>query len=174
MDNPSVLTGDSNIASEAQISVNARTLASSEPAGKGIILVTTDKLKDKYPLGHAAIVYSAKYVVESLSDGVVLGGNNWSKTKNEYYACAPYDASMDDMGKAANYCHRRIGKPYNYNYYNINTRKKFYCSQLVYASYLDMFGINLNTDAFKDAAGNPIHPYELVSTPKTMLLAHYK
>lgn len=51
------------------------------PTRKGVILVTADVWKGVVPLGHAAIVYSATDVVESLSQGVVIGRNNWNTTK---------------------------------------------------------------------------------------------
>lgn len=53
----------------------------SKITGKGIILVTTDLYKGVIESGHAAIVYSESKVVEALADGVVLGKNNWAKTK---------------------------------------------------------------------------------------------
>lgn len=52
---------------------------------------------------------------------------------------------------------------YNYNFLNVNTRTKFYCSQLVWASYLDLYEIDLNTSTL----GNIITPMELVNTDKT-------
>ena len=44
-----------------------------------------------------------------------------------------------------------LGKPYNYNYFNVSTRKKFYCSQLVWAAFKDNYGIDLDTSDFGDA-----------------------
>lgn len=52
---------------------------------------------------------------------------------------------------------------YNYNYFNVKTRAKFYCSHLVWASFKDKYKIDLNTSAF----GRAVHPLELVSTSKT-------
>lgn len=56
------------------------------------------------------------------------------------------------------------GKKYNFDYLDVNTRKKFYCSQLVWASYKDKFGIDLNTSAY----GAAVHPMELVNNSKTV------
>ena len=44
-----------------------------------------------------------------------------------------------------------------------DTRAKFYCSQLVWASYLDLYEIDLNTSTL----GSIITPMELVNTDKT-------
>jgi len=144
-----------------------------KPTRKGIILVTTDPWKGVVESGHAAIVYSEDSVIESLSNGVVKGKNNWGNTKNEYYAVFPLKASINDGEKAAEYCKKKTGLSYNINFYNIDTRKKFYCSQLVYASYKDLFKIDLNTDAFKSKLGNPIHPYELLDSNNILPLVHY-
>lgn len=59
--------------------------------------------------------------------------------------------------------YRQLGKPYNYNYFNVSTRKKFYCSQLVWVAFKDNYGIDLDTSDFGDA----VHPMELVNSSKT-------
>ena len=165
--------GNESIGLNNTMSRNKTAKDLSKVTGKGVILVTTDLYKGVIESGHAAIVYSDSIVVEALADCVTLGKNNWSKTKKEYYACVPWDASANDERKAADYCYNMIGKDYNWNYFDVKTRKKFYCSHLVYASYKDLFGIDLNTDTFKTVAGNPIHPYELLTSSKTWVIAHY-
>lgn len=145
------------------------------PRTKGTILITTDKYKGVLDSGHAAIVYDHNSVVEAMGDdGIISGKNNWVKSKKEFYSCVPRKLNVDQMGRTANYCHNQIGKKYNYNFFDIDTRKAFYCSHLVYASYIDLYKINLNTDKFKTPLGNPIHPYEILSNSKMMVVSHVK
>jgi len=47
------------------------------PTRKGVILVTGDKYKGLIPTGHAAIIYTSEVLVESLSQGVTTGRNDW-------------------------------------------------------------------------------------------------
>lgn len=42
------------------------------------------------------------------------------------------------------YCNSQLGKPYNINFFDFDTDKSFYCSQLAYKAYISQ-GINLNT-----------------------------
>ncbi|WP_349820066.1 hypothetical protein [Catenibacterium sp. RTP21428st1_D7_RTP21428_210409] len=51
-------------------------------------------------------------------------------------------------------------------YYDVNTRSKFYCSQLVWAGFKDKYNVDLNTSQY----GAAVHPLELVSSDKTMIL----
>lgn len=71
--------------------------------------------------------------------------------------------TVDEDNEASNWCYRQLGKPYNYNYFNVSTRKKFYCSQLVWAAFKDNYGIDLDTSDFGDA----VHPMEFVNSSKT-------
>ncbi len=139
------------------------------PTRAGVILVTPDKWK-LLPLGHAAIVYSKNYVIESVSQGVLKGRNNWNRTRKKVYGLKVKGTSRAQDKKAVQWCASQIGKKYNYDYFNINTRKKFYCSQLIYAAYKDLYGIDLNTKAFSIGGRNPIHPMELVRSKKTKVI----
>ncbi|MDD7267193.1 MAG: YiiX/YebB-like N1pC/P60 family cysteine hydrolase [Lachnospiraceae bacterium] len=67
---------------------------------------------------------------------------------------------------AADWCYNQIGKPYNFNFLNTETRSSFYCSQLVWAAFLDNFGINLDTSSF----GGAVHPLELAASPETRVI----
>lgn len=133
------------------------------PTRSGVILVTEDKFKGIIPTGHAAIIWTSSTVVESLSQGVTTGPNDWNTSRSSCYGVAVSGTSAAQDSAAANWCYKQIGKPYNYNYLDKNTRSKFYCSQLVYASYLDNYGINLDTSSFLTA----IHPIELVESSNT-------
>lgn len=135
----------------------------SYPQRKGVILVTGDKYKGVVPLDHAAIIYSKDRVVESLENGVVWGSNDWNKKYNITTAVTVNSTTIEQDEAAANWCAGQIGKPYNFSFYNITTRSEFYCSQLVWASFYDLYGIDLNTSDFDIA----IHPSELIATPKT-------
>jgi uncharacterized protein YycO len=138
----------------------------SYPTRKGVILVTPDAFKGLIPTGHAAIIYSTGTVVESLSNGVVTGSNNWNTTKKQAYGVTVGSTTATQDSTAANWAYGKRGKPYNWNYLDTGTRAKFYCSHLVWASFKDNFGIDLNTSAWLGA----VHPMELVDTPKTNLL----
>ena len=136
------------------------------PRRKGVILVTRDPYKGLIPTGHAAIIYTNIHVVESVARGVVVGANNWDKTKHTCYGVTVNETTNMQDKIAANWCKDQEGKPYNYNYLDTGTRRCFYCSQLIWASFKDNFGIDLNTGHF----GNAIHPMELVWTNKTRLI----
>lgn len=136
------------------------------PTRKGVILATPDAFKGLIPTGHAAIIYASGTVVESLSGGVTTGSNNWRHTKKQAYGVSVSSTTAAQDATAANWSYARIGKPYNWNYLDTGTRAKFYCSQLVWASFKDNFGIDLNTSAWLNA----VHPMELVDTDKTYLV----
>ncbi len=138
----------------------------SYPTRKGVIMVTPDSHKG-IPLGHAAIVYKKDCVVEATFHGITTGANNWDKTRKKVYGVTVNKTTDKQDEKAADWCYEQVGKLYNFNYFNTKTRKKFYCSQLVYAAYLDNYNIDLNTSAWNTILGNPIHPMELVTTSQT-------
>lgn len=133
------------------------------PTRYGVILVTEDKFKGLIPTGHAAIIWTSTTVVESLSNGVTTGPNDWNTSKNTCYGITVSGTTAAQDNAASNWCYKQIGKPYNYNYLDKNTRSKFYCSQLVYAAYLDNYNINIDTSAFVTA----VHPMELVDSANT-------
>jgi len=136
------------------------------PTRKGVILVTADWYKGLLPTGHSGIIWSNTTVVESLANGVTTGPNNWNLTKNSCYGVTTYDTTAEEDALASDWCYSQIGKPYNYNYFNPYTRSSFYCSQLVYASYLDLYSINLDTFSYLNA----VHPMELVNSSETFTI----
>ncbi|MDR2465559.1 MAG: hypothetical protein LBD38_04715 [Streptococcaceae bacterium] len=137
---------------------------------KGVILVTPDYMKGLLPTGHSSICYNKAKVIEANVDGVEFGKNNWNVSKKQSYIVTlkKTTAKQDEM--LAEYCKRQINKKYNFNYFDINTRSGFYCSQLIYAAAKDLYKINLNGSAFYSILGNPIHPLELVDNSKVTLL----
>ena len=148
------------------VTSHAATETGPYPTRRGVILVTPDAYKDLIPTGHAAIVWSKKKVVESLSDGVGMHNNNWKTKKKEIYGVTVASTDTGKDRSAALWCKKQIGKSYNFNYFNVKTRKKFYCSQLIWAAYKDKYGIDLNTNLY----GKAVHPMELVNTDKTALI----
>ena len=167
--NASSVTNLASALSKQEVSTKS---SGTYPTRKGVILVTGDKYKGIIPLGHAAIVFSSTYVVESVAEGVVLGRNNWNTTRETCYGVTLSSTSASQDAQAADYCYQQLNKSYNYNYYDMGTRSKFYCSHLVWSSFKDLFGIDLNTTAYDIRLGSiviatAIHPLELVDTSKT-------
>lgn len=152
------------------VGISAKTVGT-YPTRKGVILVTSDAYRDLIPTGHAAIIYKNDKVVESMPNGVTTGKNDWNTSKKTTYACTPKKTLYSQDKIAADYCYDRIGKPYNWNYFNIDRRNKFYCSHLIYAAFLDKYNINLNTSDFSvPFLGNPVHPLELASNNYVYLI----
>ena len=144
------------------------TITGTYPTRKGVILVTADAYKNIIPTGHAAIVVNSSQVIESLSDGVQYGNSNWYSTKKTCYGVTCSSTSVNQDACTVNRIEQQgyIGLPYNYNYLNVNTRSKFYCSHLVWAAYIDALGIDLNTDEY----GAAVHPLELVASSRTVTI----
>lgn len=142
------------------------------PTRRGVILVTTDAYKNLIPTGHAAIVANEDEVIESLSDGVQYGDNDWASSKDECFGVTCGSTSVAQDASTVTYIvvHDYIGKPYNFNYLDVDTRERFYCSQLVWAAYKDMLGIDLNTSEY----GRAIHPTELINTDRTVTIYRHR
>lgn len=138
----------------------------SYPTRKGVILVTDDKYKGIVPTGHAAIIYSASRVVESLENGVVTGANNWNTSKSTCYGVTVKGTTTSQDAAAADWCYNQLKKPYNWSWLDKDRRDAFYCSHLVYAAFIDKYDINIDTDAFLTA----IHPSEIVDSSNTTII----
>ena len=145
------------------IQINRTRSTGTYPTRKGVILVTDDYYKNLIPTGHAAIIYNKDQVVESVSDGVIIGKNDWNTSKTTCTAVTVIGTTTAEDAAAADWCYNQIGKKYNINYFNTNTRDKFYCSQLVWAAFLDNYGIDLDTSKFFNA----VHTAELVASEHT-------
>lgn len=144
------------------------------PTAPGAILVTPDnqsKLAKIFKLGHAGIVLNRTTSVEATLPHVTTSKNNWKNRSQvrHLYAVTVKRASAAQRKKVANWCRRQVGKAYNKNYMNVGTRKKFYCSQLIWAGYKDLCRIDLNTGIY----GKMVAPVELVNTPQTGLVYSY-
>jgi uncharacterized protein YycO len=163
---------EKNISASA-VSASAASAPADYPTRKGMILITNDYYKGLIPTGHSAIVYSATQVVESVSNGVVMGKNDWWSSKNSSAAGSVNSTTVAQDAAAADWCKGQLGKPYNFNYFNTGTRSSFYCSQLVWASFLDNYSVDLNTSAYSTVLGNPIHPLELLANDLTYISYKY-
>ena len=145
----------------------------------GTILVTPDKFKDVLPLGHAAIVKDSNVIIEAVKRGVVKGKNNWDdpmKGKKRFVGLKVKNLNETQLKKAVKYAEKQVGKPYNKNFFNSKTKKKFYCSQLVWAAFYDTLKINLDSEVFGLADNKKvaaIHPIELALSPHTKTVYYY-
>lgn len=149
-----------NVYSKAKGSLRTATLSRANqnyPQRKGVILTTPDndnKLAGIFKLGHAGIIYSSKITVEATAKGVREYNNDWDKRKDSHNKAIRVlggDVIKTDINQEAhvgNWCYKKIGCHYNYSFWNTATRKKFYCSHLVWAGYKDSYRVNLNTSKY--------------------------
>ncbi|MDH6603515.1 uncharacterized protein YycO [Bacilli bacterium PM5-9] len=146
------------------------------PTKKGTILVTPDNFKRILPVGHAAIIINKNYVYEATSKGVIRGANNWHLTKKRTFGLRVKNLGVKAHNNAVNYIAKQKNKKYNYNFFNTKTRKKFYCSHLVWSSFYDNFKINIDTKLFGLAGKKQgaIHPLELVLSNRTKTIFYYE
>lgn len=148
-------------------SSKTRAITGTYPTRSGVILVTPINSSlgmNSSFVGHAAIIYAADTVIESFpKKGVITGDNNWNKKLSIVYGVDVNDTNKTEEKAAAKWCQKRIGCSYNYLFTDVATRSRFYCSHLVWASYWDLYGIDLNTDSL----GKVITPMELVTTDET-------
>ena len=140
------------------------------PTRSGAILVTEDAFAYGI-VGHAAIVYNTDKLLHATADGIVVSQNNWKTARvRGVAAMAVRDTTYSQDVLVSEWCYKQMGKPYNYNFFNKDSRDKFYCSQLVYAGYLENTGVDLDTSANTYKA---IAPYELITSPETYLIYVY-
>ena len=145
----------------ASVSSKSKLTKGHYPTRKGVILVTsTGKVANV--VGHTAIIYSSGYVIEALKNGVVIRRNNWNTTKTNMAAVTVRNSTAKEDAKVSDWCKKQKNKKYNYDYYNMNTNKKYYCSQLIWAGYKNLFKIDLNTKAYDTSGKKAIGPYEFV------------
>ena len=136
------------------------------PTYKGTILVTADAYKNLIPTGHAGIILRYDTVIESLAQGVTWGPNDWNESKQTAYGANVTKTTSTQDQLAANWCFNQEGKPYNFNYLDTGTRERFYCSQLVWAAFMDLYGIDISTSAW----GPAIYPMEILDSPNVQLI----
>jgi hypothetical protein len=108
----------------------------------------------------------------TLIDGVQTEPNNWNFS-TRHSTCFGLDVTATNASQeavATDWCARQKGKKFTINFFDMDSRDKFYCSKLVWAAYKDNFGVDLNTDEYKTTLGNPVHPMELVHSSRTALV----
>jgi uncharacterized protein YycO len=132
----------------------------------GDILVTLDGTSSgslAWAGGHAAVVSDVSgYTVESFGNKGNLNGvrhwiNDWTTRYEKVKGLRVNGANLSDYSYAASYARQQIGKPYNYNFFNIETTNSFYCSQLVWRAFYNR-GFDLND-------GWAVWPVDLIESP---------
>lgn len=138
-----------------QDKVNTRAFGN-YPTRKGVMLISdTPSGSSGSFIGHAGIIRSSYLTEESFAEGwgpkdVDGGGvyyydNDWDERYegNKVYGITTYGTTVEEDAEVADWCVDQQGKPYNPIFVNTWTRNSFYCSQLLYAGYLDNTGINI-------------------------------
>lgn len=143
----------------------------------GVICITDSYASHpNFNNGHAAIVAAAPYydsVIESdTRTGVAVSEGSWAVkyANNMVYQYGVTKTTEAQDQQAALWAAKQIGKPYNYNFFDINTRSRFYCSHLVWAAYKDTTGVDIGTWSW----GFAIHPFELMESGETTLMYRNK
>ncbi|MDR2586798.1 MAG: hypothetical protein LBC23_00870 [Coriobacteriales bacterium] len=142
------------------------------PTQKGKILVTADWYKNNIPTGHSAIVIDQSSAYTALAEGVTIEPNDWYEPSRHQTAFGLDVVKTTDAqeAKAADWCKKHLGKPYNYLYILPERTDAFYCSSLVWRAYKDTTGVNLDTSAFNVLGFKAVHPMELVDSSQTSIV----
>lgn len=157
------------------VNIYAATIEGTYPVQKGMILVTSDWSYGVLPSGHAAIVWDENTVIEAQTGGVMMGLNDWMSNRSEVYGVQVKGLTQEQCAAAADWCMQQLGKPYNYNYLNKRTRDEFYCSQLVWAAFYDLYNIDLSIVSTNPLTWTTaVHPMELVNSDKTETIFHFQ
>lgn len=133
----------------------------------GDILVTLDSASSSssaWAGGHAGLVENTNYVFESFGNKGDLNGvrrwpNDWKTRYRSVTGLRVNGASNSDYQNAVAEAKKHLGKPYNYDFFNITTTTKFYCSQLVWRAWKNQ-GFDLND-------GGAVWPVDLIQSSKT-------
>lgn len=132
------------------------------PTRSGVILVTSDSNTLGIHYGHAGIVWNPSTTVESMIDGVQRLPNTWNSRYKNVKGISVSGTTLEQDEKASDWCDTQVGKPYNWNFFNTSTRSKFYCSQLIWAAYKDLYNINIDS---KSSIPGVIIPVDLPNQP---------
>lgn len=143
----------------------------------GLVVVTDAKMSGIINHGHAGITGSHPYygaIIESNpSTGVYAHLGTWEKDHNgQIWQLGVTTTSVAEDKAVAERAAGQIGKPYNWNFYDVWRRDRYYCSQLVWASFRDIAGNK--ADISLNDWGAAIHPFELRDHPNTWLLYRRK
>ena len=103
-----------------------------------------------FPTGHIGIIHECGYVIEAMPDnGVRRTYTDWGRDR--YPGWAVYGLKVGagltqwHYDQAADWAYRQEYKPYNWNFLYTSTRDSFYCSQLAYAAYRDLWNVRITT-----------------------------
>lgn len=159
-----------------KISVNAKNLGT-----KGDVLVSYDLNSGSSAIGfgHAAIVSrKAAKTVEAWhknwspikQHGVRRYNNNWGSRK-KVYGLWVKKSNNTKYVNAAKYAEKQADqkKPYNMNFFDKKTTKKFYCSQLAWRAWK-----NQGHDIDNIKIDSVVSPMELVNSNNTKVFYHKK
>lgn len=147
------------------------TMQSSAVGTYGDILVTTSGTSSSsfaWAGGHAAVVSNdSQYTVESFGNkgdlnGVRIWPNDWGTRYDMVRGLWVSGADGAAYQYVANYAEAQVGKPYNYNFFDVTTTSSFYCSQLVWRAWYNATGIDLND-------GGAVWPVDLIESPYTIV-----
>ncbi|MGU7930112.1 YiiX/YebB-like N1pC/P60 family cysteine hydrolase [Streptococcus suis] len=139
----------------------------------GLVAVTDARFSGVINHGHAGITgahpYYGKIIEANKETGVRAHSGEWKVEagKNVWELTVTTTTVAEDKA-AAERAAGQIGKPYNSNFYDVWRRDKYYCSQLVWASFRDTAGNK--ADISLNDWGAAIHPFELRDHPNTKLI----
>ncbi|MEC2352609.1 YiiX/YebB-like N1pC/P60 family cysteine hydrolase [Bacillus velezensis] len=141
-----------------------KTYASGKMGKVGDILTTYDNSTSSWRHGHDAIVQSdnSRIMEAWAGKGVRNYQNNWSKrfkSKKKQYVKG---ADIYDKVKAQRYASSKTGKPYSVATTKKNTNK-YYCSKLVWQSYKNTKGTDLDSNG-----GALVTPADIDRSSKTV------
>lgn len=143
----------------------------------GLVVISDARLGGVIEHGHAGITGASPYygaIIESnKGTGVRAHWGTWEKQHNgQIWQLTVTTTSLAEDKAAAERAAGQIGKPYNTNFYDVWRRDRYYCSQLVWASFRDTAGNK--ADISLNDYGAAIHPYELRDHPNTRLIYRRK
>lgn len=139
----------------------------SYPTRNGVMLVTSDSNILGYHMGHAGIIWTSTITVEAKPGGVYRYPNTWASQYTHVQGISVKSTTQAQDNSASNWCNARNAYPYNPNFFNTGTRTAFYCSQLVWAAYKDMYGINIDQNT---SVLGCIVPVDLPNEPTNYIL----
>lgn len=107
----------------------------------GDILITYDPTPD-----HSGIVYNSTTTIEAHGGPGVHTDDLGKWDRNyDYFVMRVKNSTLTNAQGAAGDAYRRLGKPYNRNFFDYKTTGSFYCNSLVYRAWRSGGGFNLDT-----------------------------
>lgn len=138
-----------------------------ESLRKGDILVTKDSKTSGWHHGHAAMLLDGNNIVEADGKTVTKRSYRWKNEYNTAMALTVDSVSREEAHNAAIWAYGKRGTPYGIHT-NPNRTDRFYCSQLVYRSYLSATKSRVKIDG---GSTHIITPMDLVRDDDTRVIA---